>query len=758
MESKNLKELISKMTLEEKAGLCSGKDFWNTKDVERLGIPSVMVTDGPHGLRKQSEAADHLGINESVPAVCYPAGCASAASFNEKTLEKLGAALGLEAKANDVSVVLGPGVNIKRSPLCGRNFEYYSEDPLLASTMGVGIVNGIQSNNVGACVKHFLANNQENRRMSSNSEVDDRTLREIYLRAFEDIIVKAKPWTIMSAYNRINGEYASENKKFLTDILRNEWGFDGYAMTDWGAMNERVKSLKAGLELEMPASGPLNDSLIVKAVKDGELDESVLDEACYRFLNILYRYYDNKDENLTVDLAKHHEIAREIAEDSIVLLKNENNILPLNENAKVAFIGKYAKTPRYQGGGSSHINAYKVSGAVDTITEIVPNAKVTYAQGFIDEKDETRQELLNEAVEVAKNAEIAVLFVGLPDAFESEGYDRKHLRMPDCQVELIKAVKKVQPNVVVVLHNGSPIEMPWICDVNAVVEAYLGGEAIGGAVVNVLYGKVNPSGRLPETFPLKLEHSPAYESYGLNTDVVEYKEGMFVGYRHYTKRNLDVLFSFGHGLSYTTFEYSNLKVDKKNISNTDTVEVTVDVKNTGNVFGKEVVQLFVASTSTVVPKPVRELRSFTKIELEPNETKTVKFELNNRAFAYWSVELNDWFVESGDYAIQICKDANTVILEETIAILTKQRIKVNYTQNSTLGDVKADESVSEIYENTMKPVIQKMVEMFTAAGGDVMNAEMIDTMMEGMILRQLQSFIPGLEENFVTSLVKELNK
>ncbi len=755
--SEKIKDLIKQMTLEEKAGLCSGKDFWHTKDVERLGIPSVMVTDGPHGLRKQADAADHLGLNESVPAVCYPAGCASAASFNESTLEKLGSALGLEAKANDVSVVLGPGVNIKRSPLCGRNFEYYSEDPLLASRMGTGIVKGIQSNNVGACIKHFLVNNQETRRMSSNSEVDDRTLREIYLRAFEDIVVEAKPWTVMSAYNRINGTYASENKRFLTDILRNEWGFDGYVMTDWGAMNERVKSLKAGLELEMPSSGGVNDALIVAAVQDGTLEESVLDNACERILNIIYKYHDNKSDNAVVDLEQHHNIAREIAEDSIVLLKNDN-ILPLKAESKVAFIGKYAKMPRYQGGGSSHINSFKVSSAVDTIEELVPNAKVNYAQGFVDEKDEVDVKLLKEAVLVAKEAEVAVLFVGLPDAFESEGYDRKHLRMPNCQLELIKEIRKVQPNVVIVLHNGAPIEMPWINDVSAVLEAYLGGEAIGGAVVNILYGKVNPSGRLPETFPTKLEHSPAFESYGLNNDEAKYNEGVFVGYRHYTKRAIDVLFSFGHGLSYTTFEYSNLKLSTESAKDTDRVRITVDVKNTGNVRGKEVVQLYVASTSTKVAKPVRELKGFNKIELEPMETKTVNFELDNRAFAYWNTVLNDWYVETGVYSIQICKNADEVILSKDIELKSTRRIKYNYHVNSTIGDIKTDTFVKSVYDEKIKIIIDKMSEMFGSMGGEAINQEMVDAMTDGMTLRQLLSFVPGIDKNFVDDVVNCLNQ
>ena len=493
MEINKIKELVSQMTLEEKASLTSGADFWHTESIERLGIKKSMVSDGPHGLRKQEVKGDHLGLNDSIEAVCFPAGCALAASFNKDLVTKMGEALGNECQAEGVSVILGPAVNIKRSPLCGRNFEYYSEDPLVASEIASAMIKGVQSKNVGTSIKHFLANNQEHRRMSSSSEVDERTLREIYLAAFEGAVVKEKPWTVMCSYNKINGVYAAENQKYLTDVLRNEWGFDGYVVSDWGAVNNRVKDLEAGLDLEMPGTGGVSDKLIVEAVKNGSLDEEILNKACERILNIVYRFEENRDNNAVFDRDLDHELARKVAEETIVLMKNDS-ILPLDKNDEIAFIGKFAAKPRYQGGGSSHINSHKVVSAMD---EVKGMENITYAQGYIDEKDEIVEELINEAVEAAKKSKIAVVFAGLPDNFESEGYDRTHMQMPNCQNALIDAVCEVQPNTVVVLHNGSPVEMPWKDKVKGIVEAYLGGQAIGSAVVDVLFGKVNPSGKLP---------------------------------------------------------------------------------------------------------------------------------------------------------------------------------------------------------------------------------------------------------------------
>lgn len=617
MTKEKIKDLIAKMTLEEKAAMCSGADFWHTESCERLGIPASMVSDGPHGLRKQDDKADHLGVNESIKAVCFPAGCGTAASFNRDLLYHMGETLGNECQAEGVSVILGPAVNIKRSPLCGRNFEYYSEDPLVASEIAGSLIRGVQSKHVGTSLKHFLANNQETRRMSVNEIIDERTLNEIYLAAFEGAVKKAKPWTVMCSYNRINGTYAAAHHKYLTETLRDKWGFDGYVMSDWGAVNDRVEDLKAGLDLEMPSSMGVNDQLIVEAVQNGTLEEQVLDTAVERILNIVYRYNENRDTEAVFDLDHDHEVAKKVAEETIVLLKNEN-VLPLTEGEEIAFIGKYAKKPRYQGGGSSHINSHKITGALDA-AEAAGNTHIVYAQGFDDKEDKTDEVLLAEAVETAKKAKAAVIFAGLPDAFESEGFDRKHMRMPDCQNELIERVAAVQPNTIVVLHNGAPVEMPWADRVKGILEAYLGGQAVGGAEYDILFGKVNPSAKLPETFPKQLEDNPSYLAGFGEGDHVEYREGIFVGYRYYDKKKMDVLFPFGYGLSYTTFAYSNLCLDKKTMKDTEELTVSVDVTNTGDRAGKEVVQLYVADKESTVIRPVKELRDFVKIELAPGD-------------------------------------------------------------------------------------------------------------------------------------------
>ncbi len=657
MTAEKIKKLVAQMTLEEKAAMCSGADFWHTEAVARLGIPASMVSDGPHGLRKQDQEGDHLGVNDSIKAVCFPAGCGTAASFNRELLTQMGEVLGNECQAEGVSVILGPAVNIKRSPLCGRNFEYYSEDPLVASEMAGALIKGVQSKNVGTSIKHFLANNQETRRMSGDSRVDERTLNEIYLAAFEGAVKKQKPWTVMCSYNKINGVYAAENRKYLTDTLREQWGFDGYVMSDWGAVNNRVEDLKAGLDLEMPSSLGANDKLIVGAVQSGNLKECVVNAAVERILNIVFRYEENRDKNAVWDKDKDHEMARKVAEETIVLLKNES-VLPLNEKDDIAFIGKYAKQPRYQGGGSSHINSHKITSAMDAAEGM---SNIVYAQGYRDDVDETDTKLLEEAVEAAKKAKAAVIFAGLPDAFESEGFDRQHMRMPNCQNELIEKVAAVQPNTVVVLHNGSPVEMPWADRVKGIVEAYLGGQAVGGAVCDILFGKVNPSAKLPETFPIRLEDNPSYLSYFGEGDMVEYREGIFVGYRYYDKKKMDVLFPFGYGLSYTTFEYANLTVDKENMKDTDTLTVKVDVTNTGSMTGKEVVQLYVADKESTVIRPVKELRDFAKVELAPGETKTVTFTLDKRAFAYYSVRIHDWHVETGEFDILIGKSSRDIV-------------------------------------------------------------------------------------------------
>lgn len=763
MEKEKIQSLISQMTLEEKAGMCSGADFWHLKGVERLGIPSVMVTDGPHGLRKQAQGADHLGINESEKAICFPAGCATASSFDRELIRKQGELLGQECQAMDVSTILGPAMNIKRSPLCGRNFEYYSEDPLVSTEMAAALIKGVQSKNVGTSAKHFVANNQEKRRMTNSSDMDERTLREIYLASFEGAVKKAKPWTVMSSYNRINGEFVGDKKEYLTEILREEWGFDGYVVSDWGAVNDRVSSLAAGLDLEMPPGDYENDRLIVKAVQEGKLDESVVNQACERVLDVIFRYAENRDTDAVFDYEKDHAAAAEIEAECMVLLKNENEILPLTSDKKIAFIGKYAKTPRYQGGGSSHINSWKVESVLEAAKEIPELANVTFAEGYQDEKDEVIEELQMKAVKAAAEADVAVLFLGLPDNFESEGYDRKHMNLPNCQNELVEKVLEVQKHVVVVLHNGSAVVMPWKDQVEGILEAYLGGEAVGKAVAEVLAGRKNPCGRLAETFPLRLEDTPCYLTYGKGYDNSDYREGVFVGYRYYTSRKMETAFPFGYGLSYTTFEYNNLQVDKKEMSDKDTVEVSVKVKNTGDRAGKTVVQLYVEAPETEVVRPVRELRGFEKIFLEAGEEKTVTFILGERAFAYWNTLIHDWYAEEATYKVMIGENADQMCVGEEITVHPTKELPKTYSLNTCLGELMRDPKAQTVMAPFMQGMAQNDAAMDMAEANEndqsgVVNQEMMAAMMEGMPLRQLLSFVPGIKREMLEQMVNALNQ
>ena len=762
MEKEKIKNLISQMTLEEKAGMCSGSDFWHLKGLKRLGIPQIMVTDGPHGIRKQGEEADNLGINESETAVCFPAGCATASSFDRELIYKLGEIIGQECQSMNISTILGPSMNIKRSPLCGRNFEYYSEDPYVSAEMAAAMVQGIQSKHVGASIKHFAVNNQEKRRMTNSSDVDERTLREIYLASFEGTVKKGRPWTVMSSYNRINGEFVGDSKEYLTDILRNDWGFDGYVMSDWGAVNDRVKALSAGLDLEMPPGNYENDKLIIKAVQEGRLDESVVNQTCERILNVIFRYMEHRDLTATFDYEKDHDMAAEIEAECMVLLKNKNNILPLNRDKKIAFIGKYAREPRYQGGGSSHINSWKVESALEAAKKIPEFMNVTFAEGYQDEMDVVVEKMQSEAVTVAEEADVAVLFLGLPDNFESEGYDRKHLNLPNCQNKLVEKILEVQKHVVVVLHNGAPVLMPWKDRVEGVLETYLGGEAVGKAVTEVLFGKKNPCGHLAETFPLRLEDTPCYLTYGKGYDNAYYQEGVFVGYRYYSSRKMETAFPFGHGLSYTTFEYRDLQFNKKEMSDQESLLVSMKVKNTGMRSGKAVIQLYVEAPQTEVVRPVRELREFDKIFLEAGEEKTVTFTLDKRAFAYWNTQIHDWYVENGIYNIIIGENADQICLSENIMVHSTKKIPKIYSLNSCLGELTRDPKAQAVMESFVKGMAQneEAAEMAEAQGNDksgVINQEMMEALMEDMPLRQFLSFVPGVKREMLEQMVNELN-
>ena len=756
----DIKALVSQMTLEEKAGLCSGDDFWHTKAVERLGIPRTMVSDGPHGLRKQDDAADHLGINDSIQAVCFPAASATAASFDPDMIREMGEALGDSCQHEKVSVVLGPAVNIKRSPLCGRNFEYFSEDPYLAGRMCTEMIRGVQSRNIGTSIKHFALNSQEHRRMSSSSDCDERTMREIYFPAFEMAVKEAQPWTVMCSYNKINGVYASENHWLLTEVLRDEWGFEGYAVSDWGAVSNRPAGVAAGLDLEMPSSGGVNDAKIVEAVKAGTLDEKVLDRACERILNIVFRYLDNAKPDTPWDKEAQHEQAAAIAADCMVLLKNEGDLLPLSKEDAAAFIGEFAEKPRFQGGGSSHINCFKTTGAVETAK--AAGLQVVYAPGYSVKEDSLTEERLAEAVAAAKNAKAAVVFAGLPDSYESEAYDREHMRMPECQNRLIEAVAEANPNTVVVLHNGSPVEMPWIGKVRAVLEAYLGGQAVGEAAVRVLFGDVNPSGHLPETFPVQLEDNPSFLYYGGEGNRTEYREGVFVGYRYYDKKKMNVLFPFGFGLSYTTFAFSDLKLSADCIKDTDTLTVTATVTNTGKRAGKAVAQLYVGDTESTPLRPVRELKGFCKVSLEPGESKEVSFTLDKRSFAYWNEEIHDWHVETGEFTIEVGDSSRNLPLRGTVTVESTVELPRHYTADSIYLDVMADPRAKEIMTDFMKKTSEifgheQESEGTTDAAKEAISEDMVLAMMKYMPLRGILSFGGSDSAGELEELLKRLN-
>ena len=704
----DIQAILMAMTLEEKAGMCSGADFWHLRGIPRLGVPTVMVTDGPHGLRKQEGQADHAGLGRSVEAVCFPTAAALASSFDRELLREVGAALGRECQAEDVGILLGPGANIKRSPLCGRNFEYFSEDPLLSGELAAAFIDGLQGEGVACSVKHYAANNQETERMTSDSVVDERTLHEIYLASFEGAVRDAKAKTVMCSYNKVNGAFAAENRWLLTHVLRDRWGFDGLVMTDWGAGKDAAAGVKAGLDLRMPGGNPAETADIVEAVQSGRLDESELDVTVARILGVIDFVASNRREGASFDREADHAKARAVAEECAVLLKNDGDLLPLDKSAKVTFIGAFAEAPRYQGSGSSYINAHRVESAL----EAVRGMNVTYAKGYDLSKDDADAALIAEAVDAARNAGAAVLFAGLPNRYESEGFDRRHIDLPAGQNALIEAVLAAQPNTAVVLHNGSAVRMPWAERVPAILEMYLGGEAVGGAAVRLLFGEASPSGRLAETFPFKLADTPAYLNFPGYDSRVEYREGVYVGYRYYDTKQMEVLFPFGHGLSYGRFAYSNLRLDKAGMRDTDTVRVTVDIRNEGKATAKEVVQLYVRPLDGEVPRPVHELKGFEKIVLQPGKTKRVTFTLGKRAFAYYSAALSDWHVETGRYEIQVGASSRDIRLTEEIAVQSTVEAPVVFTQYSSINQILKTVRGQAI----LGPVLQNIQSMAMAQG------------------------------------------
>ncbi|MHA2246236.1 MAG: beta-glucosidase [Candidatus Hodarchaeales archaeon] len=703
----NIKSLLSQLTLEEKAALCTGSGPWQTVDVEHLGIPRITVSDGPHGVRRAQNIED-FGLIKSFPATCYPPAVALASTWNRELIQKVGEFLGDECISLDVDVLLGPGVNIKRTPVCGRNFEYYSEDPYLAGEMGTAFVKGVQSKGVGTSLKHYTANNQEHQRFTISAEIDERALREIYLPAFEQIVKEAQPWTVMCAYNRINGIFASEHHFLLTEILKSEWGLDGFVVSDWGAVHDRVAALKGGLDLQMPGPNKHDVQRVVEAVKKNKLDEKILDQAVERILKIIFKAKETKKGHFEFDKEKHHKFAREVATEGIILLKNENNILPINDVTSIAIIGRMAKEPRYQGGGSSLINPTEVDIPFEEIKKVVgEKIPLKYADGYA--KDIVDNSLIEEACEIANQSEIVILFSGLPFEYESEGYDRKSIKMPKNHVELIKAVIKSNSKTIIVLNNGSVIDMhQWINNVPVVIEAFLLGQAGGGAIVDILFGKETPSGKLAETLPTKIEHNPSYLNYPGEAGKVRYGEGLYVGYRYYEKKKIDPLFPFGHGLSYTTFSYSNLTLSSRSFKEVEGIDISVDVTNTGSVTGKEIVQVYVNPLNAKVDRPYKELKGFSKVELEPNETKSVTLHLDSRAFAYYSVSHKTWVWDEGEYDILIGASSKDIRLRTTALLESTQKLPSILNIDSTVRDWLNDPIGKSIIDELMTQRVNQM--------------------------------------------------
>jgi beta-glucosidase len=647
---------VGDLTLEEKAALLDGSDFWHTEPVERLGVPAIMVTDGPHGLRKQPEDGDHLGLGTSVPATCFPPAAGLASTWDPDLLHRVGIALGDECRAQRVSVLLGPGVNMKRSPLCGRNFEYFSEDPFLAGRLAAPLVEGVQERGVGTSLKHFAANNQETDRMTVSADVDERTLREIYLPAFEHVVRTAQPWTLMCSYNRINGVYASQDPWLLTQVLRDEWGFEGLVVSDWGAVDDRAAGVAAGLDLEMPSSSGAGTRRILDAVRAGTLDEAAVDRAAARVLTLVERSAPAlEDDAPELDVDAHHALAREAATASAVLLKNDGDLLPLDPRTggRVAVVGELARTPRYQGAGSSQVVPTRLDDALTGLrTAFAGGRELVFAPGYVVEQPEGDPALVAEAVEAARGAEVVVLFLGLPASHESEGYDREHLELPASQVALLDAVAQVNRDVVVVLAHGAVVTMPWVGSARAVLDGWLGGQAGGQAIADLLTGAAAPSGRLAETVPLRHLDTPTVGAFPGELGHVRYGEGLLIGYRWYDTRELDVAFPFGHGLSYTSFAYSDVEAVVRDAAAAE-VEVSLTVTNTGTRAGVETVQVYVADPSSSVARPAQELKGFARAALEAGESTRVRVRLDARAFSWWHEQLHRWVVEGGTFEIRV---------------------------------------------------------------------------------------------------------
>lgn len=767
--------IMRQLTIDEKIALLSGFNFWQTPAIERLGIPSLFITDGPHGVRKQKQTGGVM-LDNAEPATCFPTASALASSWDRDLMQAVGAAIGVEARAKQVSVLLGPGVNIKRSPLGGRNFEYYSEDPLLSSQMAAAFIQGVQSKGVGTSIKHFAANNQEFRRMTIDTIVDERALREIYLASFETAVKAASPWTVMSAYNAVNGTPCSQNKRLLNDILRDEWGFNGLVVSDWGGVYQRVPALQAGNDLEMPGNNGAHNSVVKQALAQGELSSATLDRSVERILHLIKAALPALQQPMKYDAKEHHELARKAAASGAVLLKNDDNLLPLTAGQSIGVIGAFAKKPRYQGAGSSLMAPSRLNTAYAGICMRYNGKKIPYAPGYGVRDHQPNETLIADAIKIARRVETVVLFIGLPDIYETEGVDRTHMRLPDAHIALLNAVVAVNPRVVVVLSNGAPVEMPWHDVVPAILEGYLGGQAGGSATADLLFGDENPSGKLAETFPVSWSDHPASAYFPGSPQMVEYRESIYVGYRYYNTVAEEVLYPFGHGLSYTTFAYSNLQLSASKVMANEPLMVTVTITNTGSRAGAEVVQLYVRDVESTPFRPVHELKGFHKVWLKPKESTTVTFTLNKRSWAYYDVNRSDWLVESGQFEVQIGASSRDIRLRamvdvrgETLrqsaqqslladyydlqrgnfgpgafAVLIGQQVKAvrprrgAYTLNTPLADMQ-DSWFARIFHDRMKRLAMNQVSI----DAESPTAIMFRTIMDEMPLRTLLMFSGG---------------
>ncbi len=717
-----VESLVKQLTLEEKASLCSGRDDWSTQSIDRLNIPWIWVSDGPHGLRR-APATNMAGYGDQLPATCFPTASALAATWDLELIYDVGVALGEECQALDVNVLLGPGVNIKRSVLGGRNFEFFSEDPVLSGEMGAAFINGVQSQGIGTSLKHYVANNVETMRMYTNSDVDTRTLHEIYLTPFEIAVKKSQPWTIMACYNRVQGLYGTESPYLLNEILKQEWGFEGIVISDWFAVVDRVEGIKSGMHIEMPGVNEINDSLIVAAVKNGNLDEAVLDNLVKEILFVVLRAKQFEKENADQKIEEHHKLARQVAAEAATLLKNDNGILPIdNRYRKIAIIGEFAANPRYQGNGSSEVKPTQLDNFIDIVkNEYGKNVKVTYSQGY-KLTDDNDFSLIPKAVKEAQKADLALVFAGLPLHYESEGIDRTHIDMPAAHNQLIKEIAAVQNNTVVVLTNGSAVTMPWISEVPAVLETWLGGQAGAGGTADVLFGKVNPSGKLAETFPVKLEDTPSYFNFPGEDGNALYGERIFVGYRYYDEKKIVPLFPFGHGLSYTTFDYSDLKVSSTSITDNDKLTITVTIKNTGKLMGKEVVQLYVSDNESSLLRPEKELKNFVKVEVEPGKEKEVTFELTARDFSYFDARRHMWIAESGDFTISIGSSSRDIKQSRIVQLKSTQQVPLAFDEYTFFREYWDNEQTREL----LIELVPNWINQWVPEGGTIDDVQFHD--------------------------------